>query len=793
MDLHLLPIHRHEGQDHPDLPGLFVADSGVSRRTARSRKGDLLIQFLVLQGTATLAGKGQAQILETLAQAYFESNGSVTTALRDLVNQLNDFLLERNREAAGQSLQATGVFTALVMRNGQVYTIQSGPGHIFTVHAVASQQLHDPLLAGQGLGLGRAATAHLSHAPLDPGDLVILAHEPPAAWKSDSLQRAYGRPFDTIHRVLMNAAGDDLKAVLIQAHPGKGHFKLLKPEQLPGEPVPVDSPPPARAPAAGPEAGSGTAPARAAGPVPEGGVASAPKAGAAPNAAQRASPMAAAETAIPGPAQGPAQKGIEGEDEGPVSSLSPPVQPAATTSKHRERPPEPGSPAARRSGQGSGQASQVARRISLALLAIARAFLNALKTIGYSIRSLIQRVLPGTELFTIPPATMAFIAIAVPVIVVAVAGVVYFRRGQTRQYAAYVAKAEEVAEFAATRTDPNEVRISWTAVLDYVDLAENYQVTDETQALRIRAYAALDPLEGIERLDFQPALATPLGDTVEIVRMVATRDEIYMLDANSGSVIRAALSGRGFEIDTEFKCGSFGNTTYSIGKLIDLATLPQTNVLEADIFAMDADGNALYCKADGSPPVAQAVAPPTSNWGDPRAFVLDSGALYVLDPQTNAVWIYGGAEYSYVNPPRLFFDEDVPQMAGVIDFAVDLTDLYMLFDDGHLITCTFGFAGQPTRCVEPAQYTDTRPGKESGPTVEGAVFSQIRFSPPPDPSIYLFDATAGAVYHYSLRLTFQRQFRPLEATAETATAFAVSPGRMMFLAYGNEVFWALIP
>jgi hypothetical protein len=266
-----------------------------------------------------------------------------------------------------------------------------------------------------------------------------------------------------------------------------------------------------------------------------------------------------------------------------------------------------------------------------------------------------------------------------------------------------------------------------------------------------------------------------------------------MLDANSGSVIRAALSGRGFEIDTDFRCGSFGNNTYSIGKLIDLAPLPQTNILEANVFAMDADGNALYCKADGSPPVAQAVAPPTSNWGDPRAFVLDSGALYVLDPQTNAVWIYGGADYSYVNPPRLFFDEDVPQMAGVIDFAVDLTDMYMLFTDGHITTCSFGFAGQPTRCVEPAPFTDSRPGKASGPTVEGAVFTQIRFSPPPDPSIYLLDAEAGAVYHYSLRLTFQRQFRPLAAHAETATAFAVSPGRMMFLAYGNEIFWALIP
>ncbi|HUF39926.1 MAG TPA: hypothetical protein VMN57_15480 [Anaerolineales bacterium] len=742
MDLHILPLHRHEGRDLPDLPGLYVADSAATRRAARSRKGDLLVQLLVLQGTATLGATGQTRILETLAGTYFESNGSVTTGLRDLATQLNDFLLDRNREGAGQSLQATGVYTAFAVRSGQVYTVQSGPGHIFTVHAVAAQHLYDPLLAGQGLGLGRSAGMHLSHAPLDPGDLIILAADPPAAWKSDSLQKAYGRPFDTIHRVLMSAAGEELKAVLIQSHPGKGKIKLLKADQLPREPVPVQAPPPARSPAPRADEGAVEGPF-----VP-------------PNA----------ETAAPEP----------------VSSLSPPHQAPGTT-HHASGTTHP-APTSRR--QTPGTFLQPAGR---ALSTISRAFLSALRAFAYSLRALLQRVLPGNELFTIPPATMAFIAIAVPVIVVVVAGAVYYRRGQTRQYTAYVAKAEDVAEFAETRTDPNEIRISWTAVLDYVDLAEAYQATDETQALRIRAYAHLDPLEGIERLDFQPALATPLGDAVQIVRMAATRDEIYMLDANSGSVIRAALSGRGFEIDTEFKCGSFGNTTYSIGKLIDLATLPQNNILQADIFAMDADGNALYCSDDGDPPVAQAVAPPTSNWGDPRAFVLDSGALYVLDPQTNAVWIYGGADYSYVNPPRLFFDEDIPQMAGVIDFAVDLNDLYMLFADGHLTTCIFGFAGQPTRCTEPAIFTDTRPGKESGPAVEGAVFSQIRFSAPPDPSIYLLDSETGAVFHYSLRLTFQRQFRPLSAPAEPATAFAVSPGRMMFLAYGNEVFWALIP
>lgn len=743
LDLQILPLFRKNGQELPDLPGLFLADAGISRRSTRSRKGDLLLLHIVLEGTATLSAEDLAQVLETHAQSYFESSGSVTSALREVAEALNDFLLERNREGASEGLQATGLFTGLVLRNEQVFTIQTGPTHLFTIHAVAAQDIHDPMLSGRGLGLGRAVTAHLNHAPLAPGDLIILTPNPPAAWKPDALQKAYGRSMQTIHRVLTNAAGADLRAVILQAQDGKGRFTVLKRDSLSARPPSVPAAPPDRA--------------------------DTPSGAAAPAAAPVKAAAEGREQTAPAEAGGapPAEQVM-------TSSLSKPVQVASET------PPEEAAP-------------PVSRTAGKALLAVLRAFGSALRAFGYSARATIGRVLPGTDLFTIPASTMAFIAVAVPVLMVTVAGVVYVQRGRLGQYNEYYAKAQEVAEFAATRTDPNEARISWQAVLDYLSLAEEYQMTDETQALRITAFAALDPLDGIERLDFQPALLTALSERVNIVRMVATRDELYMLDETSGSVIRAFLTGRGFEIDTEFKCQSFGNSVYSIGPLIDIAVLPSNNSLEADIFAMDGDGNALYCKDDGSPAVAQSIAPPASNWGEPRSFVLDSGALYVLDPQTNAVWIYSGEDYAYVTPPRLFFDEDVPQMAGVIDFAVDLDDLYMLYEDGHMTTCTFGFAGQPTKCVDPAPFTDPRPGRESSLTVDGALFTQLRFSPPPDPSIYLLDTAGGGIHHYSLRLTYQRQYRPETDIDGDITAFAISSGRMVFLAYGNEVFWAVMP
>jgi hypothetical protein len=701
LDLHLLPIHRRGGQDQPDLPGLFTAEA--PRRAARSRRADIIILHLVLTGTATLPPEAQTDLLESLADDYFASSGAVTTALRATVERLNQFLLDSNLASAGGGLQATGIFTALVLHGGQLYTAQSGPSHIFTIHADRARQLHDPDLTGRGLGISRTPTAHYKNAALHPGDLIVLTPDPPPAWKADSLQKAHGRPIGTIHRVLMNAAGSDVVAVLVQVHAGQGRTRVLERGKLGEEPPPRKPAPP--------------------------------------------------EAAAP-----------------PI----PPPPPAADAPPRRERPP------------------RAPRPVGPAILAILRAFASALRAIGYSLRAGITRLLPGSELFTLPGTTMAFIAVAVPVVLVTVAGVVYVRRGQGMQFDQYLADARTAAEFAQSQTDPANARIAWDAVVSYLNRAEAIRITEETRNLRIQAYAALDPLEIIERLPFLPALNSPLGETVNIIQMAATRDELYLLDGATGSVIRAWLSGRGYEIDTAFQCGAGSYGSYLVGKLIDIEPMPLNNNLGATIMAMDANGMAALCRP-GQPLLAYPLGPPDSNWGSPLAFELDSGALYVLDPQTNAVWIYSGDGYSFVDPPRLFFDDDVPPISDAIDFAVDLDDLYILHADGRITTCIFGFAGQPTSCLTPAPFTDVRAGRPSGAVMENTAFTGLLFIPPPDPSIFLFEPGQAAAYHFSLRLTYQRQFRQLAPTGEAATAFTISPSRMMFLAQGSVVWWAAVP
>jgi len=720
LNLHILPVLRQESKELSRPPGLYVTGSGVAKRVPHSRKADTLILHLVLTGTATIPADGQTQLLEELARAYFSAPGAVTTALRDAITELNQFLLDRNLTSASSGLQATGLLTAIVLHERQLFIAQSGPNRVYAVSQSEARHFYDPDLSGRGLGVSRIPQVQFNHARLALGDLLVLTPDTIPAWTPESLLDAHGRSMNTIHRVMMNAAGENVNAVFIQAHPGKPGFKILEREKLATEP-------PVRI-----SVRDQTAPTSATGKTPPGSTAAIPASG----------------------------------EEAPAAEPPPPAQ--APRRKKEKRP------------------------IGPMLLAVLRAFGTAMRSIGHSLKAILIRILPGTELGTIPGSTMAFFAVAIPIVIVAVAGFVYVRRGQDRQYTQYMQQAQEAIDWANGQTDPANIRLAWETVLVYMDAAEEYHVTDETIAIRQLAYIALDPLEVIDRLNFQPALNGPLSENVNIIRMAATRDELYMLDSFSGSIIRAWLSGRGYEIDRGFNCGPGSYGSYLVGDLIDMAALPRNNSQGASIMAMDANGIVVYCRPE-KPLLTVPLFPPNSNWGDPKAFVLDSGALYVLDPQTNAVWIYSGEDYSFVDPPRLFFDDDVPVMADVIDFAIDLDDLYLLHEDGHLTTCTFGFAGQPTTCTSPTPYTDTRGGRVSGATMEETHFTQIAFTTPPDPSIFLLDPEQAAIFHFSLRLTFQRQLREVAPLGEPATAFAISPSRSVFIGMGNEILWANLP
>jgi hypothetical protein len=424
---------------------------------------------------------------------------------------------------------------------------------------------------------------------------------------------------------------------------------------------------------------------------------------------------------------------------------------------------------------------------------------GALGKFTHGLRTSLSRLLPGEGLFTLPSSVMVFTAIAVPLVVVTIATVVYFQQGRASQHEVYLAQAVQAAGFARSQTDPGAQLGAWQDVIGYLDEADTYQLTPDSGQLRFEAQGVIDDLNKVTRLIFQPALTGSLPDTTQISRIVVTEGDLYLLDASDGHVWRAFSAGVGYELDETFQCGPGFPGSQNIGPLIDILPFSIGEASGATLLGMDGNGNVLHCHPS-EPPLFNMLTAPSTGWIQPQAFTTTLGNLYVLDPQANAVWIYWNSDFT--QQPQLFFDEQVPPMETVIDLAVDKSDLYLLHDDGHTTVCTFSELGvAPTRCTDPAPYTDSRPGREGQLFSPHPAFMEVKSTLPPDPSLFLLDSDSQAIYHFSLRLAYIRQYRPqidlgsiITAAAAPASSFGLSPdNRVVFMALGNQVIYAGMP
>lgn len=761
LDLILLPIVHFSGQEQPSLPGLYIAHP--PRRSARNRDRDQLILYLTLEGNAPLGDQQIKETLYHLAHTFYKTSGSVTAAQRAVAEALNRFLLDRNLKSASTGKQTIGMFTQVVLHDDLLYLGQSGPTHAYILSTSEARYLYDQNLSGQGLGLTRTTTIRFSQAHLQVNDAVLLTPQPSPDWSISTLQNAHSQGPESLRIRLIKQAHPQLSAVLIQAQVGKGQLHLLRPVRTlrPRVPSPVQEHEEVVSP---PEEPSIPQP-------------SLPTQSEKISASEKASPPESSSIRLP--------EVISPISQGPTIDRST-ISPEPSAKKASSTPPE-----------------RVIKEPSVPKVNFApliNVFSVVSTTLGSIIRGggratigLIQRVLPDEGLFSLPSSTMAFVAITVPLLVVAVASVIYFQRGRAAQYEVYFSQAEGAAQLARTKSNPDEQRQAWSFTLDLLTQAEVYQTTDDSKNLRHEAQGVLDGLDYVERLDFQPALTTSLKEDAIITRMIATNSDLYLLNATEGVVLRATLTNNGFVLDTTFQCGPGPYGSSIVGALTDIAPMPRGNEMKSTLLGIDANGNLLYC-IPGDAPLALPMIPPDTNWGTPKGVTQDTGDLYILDPQTNAVWIFRNMDVT--KQPRLFFGDEIPPMQDVIDLAVNQSDLFLLHEDSHLTTCAFSVVMEsPTRCEDPTDFTDPRPGRQNSDVIQGAKFTEILFSPPPDPSIYLFDPISQAIYHFSVKLTLQRQYRSNTTLSEAdATAFAVDRGNsMVFLAIGNQVYYAVLP
>ncbi len=809
----------------PKIPGLLAVMP--PKRADHARKDDRLLVFLTISGSTEFPSAEYSQIIERLTRRFYQTSGSLTSAMRTVAGELNQSLLKRNLETNSKGEYVAGRLILGALRGTQFLFAQCGPTHVFHLTGAETRQIHDEQIAGRGLGTSQATPLYFAQVDLHAGDLLVLCPILPTGWDA-ALSGGKNASSETLRRKLVGSSNEDLNAVLLEAQAGKGNWNILK-----ETPPAVEKVAPSAS-AAIPEASVSLGQPLSVGisgqaPVPGAIQAASPETGTSP--ASTVMPSSQVQSGRPAsrftrilseadrPAPSPSPAGSEVPPQSEEAAVAPsgqPVQPAAAQSYRRPVtvPVASADHRVRRSGHyvsplSVGDLPEIKRPVSSrrraifgGLVRIIRGVRGGSQSVSRGIKKFTPTVLPNSgDDSEVAGPSMALFAIVIPVIIVAIAVTVYIHYGRTAQYQQYFGMAVDQASQARGQANPTEVRRAWDSTIFYLDLAEKNQKTQDSNALRQEAQTALDNLDGILRLDFRQAIIGGLGRSVQISHMAATDTDLYLLDASRGSVIRASITSQGYEVDPSFKCdpGQYG--TILVEALIDLEALPMSNFYNARVLAMDGKGNLLYCGL--AKPEAVSPAPPQLGWRSISAFSLDSDGrnLYVLDPAANAVWQYTGSFGQFTDLPSSFFGEQVPQnMNTAVDLAANNADLFMLFQDGHVTSCPLTFFVDVTtrHCTDPTTFVDTRPERTSSPKINDAIFTQMTFASAPDPSLYLLEPLTRAIYRFSPRsdsLELRGQFRATLEQNNTlfgspATAITISPNRYAFFSVGNQVYFA---
>ncbi len=417
----------------------------------------------------------------------------------------------------------------------------------------------------------------------------------------------------------------------------------------------------------------------------------------------------------------------------------------------------------------------------------------------HMISGVIVRLIPGTldaqQFDEFSPNLLAFTAAVIPILVVGISSIVYFKHGRVEQFDSYLTQARSAVVTAQLQPLDEQSRSEWVMAEQWLDLAESYQATDVSSSLRGEVQTALDQLDRVIRLEFIPAVSGGFGPKANLTSVAATTTDLYTYDEGTETIWHAWATGRGYEIDSQFQCLAGADSIPGFGQPVSMVIQPEPGALGAEgVVAIDGAGSLLYC-APGAEPLTGKLATPDIGWGEIQAIEVFGNDLFVLDPVKNAVWIYDAADGLFSGSPALYFVEETRELGTAVDLALAQDELIILYADGGIDRCRRtvestidGNVRIRVECETEPQFQDERAGFGPQTTILGAEPTSFVYSPPPEPSLFFLDGLEGTVFHYSMRLVYQAQY-PTNFE-DQVNAITAAPPNDLFVAAGDQIYYA---
>lgn len=759
-----------------DSPNLVFYASGGQKQSARGREKDILFVLVSSTSQKAFVPDDLVVVLENQGKLFYKTSGSVTKAIRVFADGLNRFYQQQNSHYDQPETWNTASLSLGVIHHDTLFIAQVGQSSAHILRPDGDELFFDPDIDRRGLGATMVVHPRYFQTSLVGNESILLLPDPQA--------------FDTADLSLEPQLHQGSPSVFVLVRPGSGKLISLgleeyQPESFETSMVETPEPEPEELEL----------------PV-ETQQIDTTDADTIPPAQTLAEDLFTQAVLLPdNPEDYSDQEIIQVHKE--IESHSSEVQKLSPESyvdfSNEESPVEQDFDTVSEKEWASVEAPDFSRIKEKALHGVAtgagwlRRAEEKAESFAASTRiSSVQQPGVFAELSIL---TKTLIAILVPLLLIGIASIVYFNRGESHEYNYYLSQAQASVNNAPLMQTADLQREGWEQALIWLDQAALFKNSDDVMSLRLQAQTALDSLDGTRRLQFSPGFAHSLYPSWRIAAIVSLNNDLYLLDQASGSVMYMRLRNTGYELDDQFRCGPGTYAGVEVGKLVDMISVPLNNPAKAPVMAIDNNGNLLYCSPGGSAS-AVALTKPESGWTKLKKMVFDSNRLYILDPGNEALWVYRGLASNFANPPTAFFDEPTIALSSAIDLAVEGEELFLLHDDGHSSHCISSSITGMISCDDPYPYLKTE-GNNSDLVFANLHFDQLAYSPPPDPSVYYLEAQQATLYQFSLRLNLNKvlRFGTVDGSVPTqqVTAFFVSPDRRVFLAFGNQLFHALLP
>jgi hypothetical protein len=804
-DLIIYPIAIQNGEQHQQLSGFKVATP--PKRASRSRTDDRLVVFLTLRGGEENPQNIRKTWLEHLIDTFYQNSGSVTAAMRSVVEVLNESILETNLKAASQSGATAAAITMIALHHGNFYIVQSGWTHAYCLTPQGLEHFFDSDLTDRGLGFSRKPKIRFYQAQIESEGYLFMTDTPPATWTESQLMPKGLPSLEQLRRRLLNQAPSDFRLGFLKIKQGKGITSFIQPEE--NKTSHTDQAAPEESPDEPIETQHNLSQ-----------ILDTPQEDLEVDQTQKVINEVAEQPAPPeiirvDPTKQKPQDTIEtSKNEEQPEHIEPNAgQPDAGESEISvEEPPEPldqhtsevlaKEPQRKKSSTRltAEQRQQIRKKGLTGLVSVFDWWNNSREKISGFFKGLSAKKSDKSvgEAPRLSRKAQIWIAILVPIVMVSIAAGIYIGCGRRLQYETYYTLAEAQALSAAAAGSPEQIRSEWLGVIDYLDQAEEYKQTDDILALRVQAQNALDQLDGAIRLRYLNALNTPLSQDTKIIRIITYGYDLYLLDSTRGEVIHGISVGSSYDIDQEFLCKPGNYSGGQVEAIVDMVSLPPNNPYQAHLMGLDAKGNVVYCAPYQSPIVQQLPLLEGKGSGVVRA-AYEGNTLYVLNREMATVLVYRPINGQFLDSPGDYFGNlglgEKPDVSNVSDIEVNGQKLYLLNNSGSVIECTS--SGGAVRCQDTLVFTDARPGREDQPLLmPESSYVAIVFNDSPMSTISILDANNADIYQFSQIFRLSRRLRPdmrdEAALSETATAFTIGINRTVFLAFGNQVFHAYL-